>query len=269
MTTTIPSIPKRILLFTVLMALAAVTLASPAGAQDRGEEEDVEDYVQVRTNKTAAVVIGDTAWVTVSLRGKQAVEDLRVTASLEDGIGSVDYPTNTVDHSGPSNGYALDKKETDYVAFKVTIPADHSGKNIPLLLDVGWTYEGRTMHGTEEVRIPLVDFDGSPYTVLTETVAVSEANNGWVEVSFAGLAPRLESFEVTVTDPAGLDVYYPLETFTSLDGDALLEDGETDVVRFRMGESHWQETLNVALEVRYVLAGVSAIAAHDLTIAPA
>lgn len=270
MNASITALLRRIAAAAALLALiGAATLAAPASAQDSGTDMKVKDYIQVKTDKTAAVVTGDTAWVTVSIRGKENVDDVRFTATLSD--GSVAYPTNTVDHSGPYNGYRLDEKETDYVAFQLTIPAGLGQKSAELTLSATWTFDGVAMSGTESVKVPLVQFEGEPYSLVSDAVTFSTEDPaaGWVSVSFAGLAPRVEGFQVTVSDPGGLDIYYPLETFTSLAGDDLLEDGETDVVRFRMNESQWDSPVTAELEVRYTLAGVATRAFHTVTIAPA
>lgn len=270
MNTPLTALLKRTVVLLAALALAATTLlAAPAGAAEEAEDEKVKDFIQVRTNKTAAVVKGDTAWVTVSIRGKQDVDDVRFTAKLSD--GTVAYPANTVDHSGPYNGYRLDKKETDYVAFQVTIPAGVDEKDLRLELDATWTHDGERMRGEESVRIPVVSYDGDPYTLVSDTATFSTTDPaaGWVTLSFAGLAPRVENFNVVVSDPAGLDIYYPRETFTSLAGDALLEDGETDVVRFRVGEAHWAAPMTVELVVDYEVAGVAAKALHTVAISPA
>jgi hypothetical protein len=102
--------------------------------------------------------------------------------------------------------------------------------------------------------------------VLTDTVAVTEADNGWVGISLTGLAPRVEGVQVRVVDPEGLDIYYPLETHTSLHGDDLLEDGETDDARFRVNESLWGQTSKVSVEVSYTLDGKDASIVHPVTI---
>ena len=253
--------------FLALIALVSTLFATPAGAQSV-EDVGLSDYMRIKTQKTSAVVIGDTAWVTVSLRGKRDIDDLRFTAYLENDEGTVAYPSNTVDHSGPYNGYQLDRRETDYVAFKVAIPADYGNNNIDLHFEATFTHNGRPKRGLDKVEVQLVEFDGRPYKLVSDDVSVSAATNGWVEVSFAGLAPRLETFEVVITDPLGLDVYYPRETFTSLNDDDLLEDGETDVVRFRLGEAHWTSATAAQIEVRYVFAGVPNRAVHKLTISP-
>lgn len=234
------------------------------GRTDRGKAGP-KSSVKVRTKKTSAVTIGDTVWVTVSIRGKGNVENLRFTAEL-DVDGSVGYPANTVDHSGPYNGYDLKNKETDYVAFNITISDEVERRSAKMTLSYTWTNGGESFAGKASVKVPLVNFDGSPYTLLTDTVTLTEADNGWVALSFAGLAPRVERLEVSISSPSGLDVYYPLETYTSLAGDDLLEDGETDVARFRINEAHWGQTLELELQVRYQVAGESATATHSLVI---
>ncbi len=254
-----------------LGALLALILAVPAAAQGlpaarQAQTVKINKYLQIRTDTTAAVVVGDTAWVAVSIRAKEPLEDVRFTASLAD--GSVAYPANTVDHSGPYNGYQLDQRETDYVAFRVTIPDGVGGGRTELVLDASWTNGGEAMRATDVVTIPLVEHQGAPYSLVSSSVTLTDLSNGWVEVSFAGLAPRLESFEVTVVDPPGLDVYYPHSTYTSLARDDLLEDGETDVVRFRLVEAHWGQRLDLQLEVRYRHQGAPQQATHALTVLP-
>ena len=116
------------------------------------------------------------------------------------------------------------------------------------------------------IKVRLVEFDGNPYSLVSDEVSVPAAANGWAEIPFVGLAPELQDFEVTITDPVDLDIHYPRETFTSLARDALLEDGETDVVRFRVGEPHWGQTLDVDIAVAFLLAGQPATETHALTI---
>ncbi len=137
-----------------VMVVATATVASTAQAAPGGKTK-LKDYIEVRTKKTAAVVVGDTAWVTVSIRGKRDLEDVRFTAKLKDGA-TVEYPSNTVDHSGPYNDTQLDKKETDYVAFRVTVPEGFRKKNASLDLDVSFTHKGKSLSGSAKCRFPLL-----------------------------------------------------------------------------------------------------------------
>ncbi len=230
------------------------------------EAGNLETSILLRTADTSVITVGDTAWVTVSIRGGRSVDNLRFTALVGQG-GSVSYPANTVDHSGPYNGYDLDVKETDYVAFKVTIPDGVTERAAELKLSVTWTDSGKRFKGDTSVKIPLVQFDGAPYTLLTDKVDLTEKDNGWVTLSFAGLAPRVEQLEVSVSSPGDLDIYYPLETFTSLQGDALLEDGETDLARFRINEPSWGQTLDLEVTVKYLVGGVAETASHKIRVA--
>ncbi len=256
---------RRLTILLTVFALAATLLVPAASAQAPPEEVKLTKSIQIRTSKTAAVVSGDTASLTVSIRAKNPVDDVRFTATLED--GSVTYPANTVDHSGPYNGYEMDKKETDYVAFNVTVPAGVERKtSLGLELTATWTEDGKALTGTATVKVPVVPFNGDPFQVLTDTVAVTEADNGWVGISLTGLAPRVEGVQVRIVDPEGLDIYYPLETHTSLHGDDLLEDGETDDARFRVNESLWGQTSEVSVEVSYTLDGTDASMVHPVTI---
>ncbi|MEM7287178.1 MAG: hypothetical protein AAF480_12560 [Actinomycetota bacterium] len=256
----------------VFAILAAVLATAPAQA---AESEDVEDvrlrrYLTVRTNRTAAVTKGDTAWVTVSLRGRQDIEDLRVTASIDQEGAAVGYPANTETYTSTYADADLDRRETDYIAFQVTIPTevDGRGRTVQLEMEFTFTHEGDRLRAEDTVRIPVVDFDGSPFALSENEIELPPAANGWVELPFAGLAPEVTDFRIVVEDPPGLDIHYPAETHTSLARDAVLEDGESDVARFRLGEAHWAEPTDATIRVDYVLAGDPASETFDITITP-
>ena len=256
----------------VLGLLAGVLAVSPAQAAEGDDIEDVRlgRYLNVRTNRTAAVTKGDTAWVTVSLRGKQDITDLQVTAVIDEAGAAVDYPTNTETYSSTYADADLDRSETDYIAFKVTIPTEVSGRGdrVDLELEFTFTHDDERLRGEDSVRIPLVDFDGSPFALSETDIDLPAAANGWVELPFAGMAPEVSDFRIVVEDPTGLDIHYPAETHTSLARDALLEDGESDVARFRLGEAHWGAPTDATIRVDYVLAGDAASETFDITITP-
>jgi hypothetical protein len=260
----------------VVLALLGSVLGPAAGADTRQEDRepaspsgsgstDLQRSLQIRTNTTAAVTAGDTAWITVSIRGRTEVDDVRATATLDG--GSVGYPTNTVDHSGPYNGYHVDDQETDYLAFRVTAPGPERRRQmVDLELAVSWTEDGQPRSGSHVVKVPVVVFDGEPYEMVTDEVALTGVDDGWVRISLAGLAPRVEGVRLTVVEPTGLDLAYPQETFTSLQRDDLLEDGETDEARFRLGETHWGQTLSLEIRVDYTVDGAAASRTHRVTV---
>lgn len=237
------------------------------GDDDRDEDRgrSLSSSIQFRTTKTAAVVEGDTAWVTVSLRAKRDVDDVRVTATLDG--RPVAYPENTVDHSGPYNGYALDRNETDYVAFQITAPQiERRKQNVDLDLEVTWTDGGRESRGTRTVKVPVIEFSGEPYELVTDEITVADGANGWVGLALAGMTPRIDDVRVSIVEPTGLDVHYPQETYTSLQRDAVLEDGETDQANLRLGETHWGQTLDVEVRVDFVVDDQAMTRTHRLTI---
>lgn len=247
------------------MILVTLVFAPGAEAQRSGSsDEDLEDSIDIRTNKTAAVLAGDTAWITVSIRGEADVDDVRFTATL-DGQPVV-YPENTVDHSGPYNGYGLNEKETDYVAFQVTAPMVERKTNLPLVLQVSWTEDGSPRSGSETVKVPVVRYNGEPYELVSDQLNISEADDGWVRVGLAGLAPQLDDVRVAVSSPTGLTIHYPQETYTSLLRDARLEDGETDEANFRLGEEHWGQSIDIEVRVDYTLGGEAMTRTHLVTI---
>lgn len=253
----------------ILAALASVVLlpillAPGAEAQGSAKDGDLTDSIQIRTNKTAAVLAGDTAWITVSIRGKADVDNVRFTATLDG--RPVAYPENTVDHSGPHNGYGVDQNETDYVAFQVTAPLVDTKDHLPLELQVSWTEDGSSRSGTDVVKVPVVTFNGEPYELVADEVSLAGADDGWVRIGLAGLAPRLDDVRVTVINPIGLTIHYPQETYTSLLRDALLEDGETDEASFRLGEEHWSQPIEIELKVDYILGGEPMSRTHQVMI---
>ncbi len=222
-------------------------------------------HIQVRTPKTSAVVEGDTAWVTVSLRGLVDVEDLRFTATLAG--EPVAYPENTVDHSGPYNGYSLDRDEIDYVAFQVTAPQiEQSKQYVDFTLSATWTGEGEQREGSLTIAVPVIEFNGEPYELVSDEITISEEANGWVNLAMAGLTPRIEDVRVSIVEPDGLDIHYPQETYTSLLRDAVLEDGETDQANLRLGEAHWGQTIDVEVRVDYVVDAEPLTRTHTVTI---
>ena len=87
------------------------------------------------------------------------------------------------------------------------------------------------------VRVPVIQYTGGEdlHQVTASLGEVTLGESAWVGVSYAGLAPRLDDFQLTVTDGGGLPIVYPADgTSTSLHHNARLEDGETDVARFRV-----------------------------------
>ena len=256
----------------VFLVLAAVLAATPAQAQGNGggngNGPGLNPYINVRTSQTVAITKGDTAWVTVSLRGKQNLENLQVTGSIDLAGAELGYPANTATYSSTYGDADLDKKETDYVAFELSIPADAAASSANLNLSFTFASDGQQLSGTKTVAVPLVEFDGSPFALTSDAVAVPAAANGWVELPFAGLAPEVSDFQVVVEDPAGLEIDYPAGTHTSLARDAILEDGESDVARFRLGEAHWAAPTTATIRVDYVLAGQAGSDRFTVTLTP-
>jgi hypothetical protein len=219
------SVPRWIVALIALVG-ALLALAAPAAAAEQGE-------LKLRSNGTAAVTAGDTAWVLLDWTAKGgAVDDLHVTVAPRDGIG-IGYPSNTGDHSGPYNGYRIEEGEIDYTAIQISVPYDASKK---YELKVTATYNDGKNRESFDLKLNVATYRGDDVVQVSDESQVP-VEGGWVEVAYSGMAPSLSDFRVQVTDAAGLPIEYPQTTYTSLAGDALLEDGETDVVRFYVGPS--------------------------------
>ena len=106
-------------------------------------------------------------------------------------------------------------------------------------------------------EVTVIVGDGARRTTRRMPVAVPAGEGGWVEVRYTGMAPSVDRFSVVVSDTDGLAITYPqYGTATSLHHDAVLEDRETDVVRFYVDTSDVAPgTYGLTLEATYAKGG--------------
>lgn len=215
---------RRIALIALLASAALLFgAATPAAAMKKSK-------VDLQTRQTAAVTAGDTVWVSLLWLAEGDAENVRVVAErLPRGV-TVEYPSNTGDHSGPSTGSTLGDGELDYTALRLSVP--YGTKTFNFGAAVSWESDGKTHDRSTTVSVPVVDHEGGDVEQTTTRAVISAGEATWVDIWFAGLAPRIDGFSLSVTDHPGLDITYPGEgAATSLHNDALLEDGESDVAR--------------------------------------
>ncbi len=266
------------MLLALLTATALVVgAATPAGAddddwdddeheededddeEDDDEDEDKRSKITLLTKDTATVVAGDTAWLAVNWTAKHgAVQNVRLELSEDPGDGvQVSYPTNTATWTGLMNGHVLDESEIDYTAFRVHVPDSFDKKKVKLEFEVSYT-DSRGEQRTDEVKItvPVVRYTDGDHLVQHEaTATVPAGGSAWIDVDMTGLAPVTS--ELSLTAEGGLDVVYPGDgVATSLHGDDLLEDGETDTARFRVDAGDTAPgTYQLTTELTYVFEG--------------
>ena len=210
--------------------------APVAASKDDKDDKQSEPTLELLTPGVPAIVKGDTVWVTALWTATGGdLEGLSVTATGAD----VSYPTNTGDHTSLMQDASLSEGEIDYTAFKIAIPDD--GKDTFLTLKAEWTWNGKKYNkiladgqvtGQAKLDIPTIEFTGDDVAYVDSgPVSVPAGGSGWMDLTFAGNAPWVENFNVTIDGPDGIGVEYPQTTHTSLVHDNSLEDGETDLAR--------------------------------------
>jgi len=237
--------------FTILLAGALLILvATPALAAPR-------DRVDLKTKRTAAVVEGDTAWVALTWTAKRVdASDFRVVATSTDTGISISYPKTTGAYSSLMDDDTLSSGEIDFTSLQISVP--YGSRNVKLTVVATWTADGEKQTNAYEVKVPVARFKGDDIAQSTDdvgSVPVGTASElgeaSWLGIEWAGIAPIIESVRMTVSGPAGLTITYPDEgSFTSLQYDDTLVDGETDIARFRVDTSGMKPgsyTLDVVL----------------------
>lgn len=264
---------------TVLLALLMLGTALPVAAQEdederpapereeRDDEERDEDEQEEReegrrgglrllTRETATLTAGSASWVALNWTSPGGVGDLRVTAMP---LGrarravEVTYPANTRSHTSPMSDAHLEPSEIDFTALRLHVPYELN-RDFRVLLTARWEENGRERSRKFIVQVPVVRHSGADLEQVTAQLEpMSPGTSGWVEVAYAGFAPRLQDVRVVVTDPAGSEITYPgYGESTSLHHDATLVSGETDVVRFRVDTGGLEPGVHeLELEVRY------------------
>ena len=212
----------------VLLTCLVWSLSAPASADRSGRVELVQE-------RSAAVVVGDTAWLAFTWRAKGDLENFRVVVRRTD-AAEFGYPENTATYSGPYQSPHLMDGEIDYTAIRVHVPESARAiraKGFRLQLEASWDGGGRRQSSIHNVKVPTTVYRGADVAQVTDEVEVEAGTGVWVEVAYAGLAPVVDRFAVVVGAESALPITYPgYGSETSLHHDASLEDGETDVVRF-------------------------------------
>lgn len=219
----------------VLGLIAGMTLvaAAPASADRPGK-------AKLTSDQAAAVTVGDTVWLAFTWKAEGDLENFRVAARRDDGA-EISYPENTGTYSARYQSAHLRDGEIDYTAILVHVPETARAsrtKSLVLQLEASWDGGQRRRSSKHTVKIPLAVYEGSDVAQVTDSIEVPAGDGAWVEIACAGMAPMVERFSVVVNADRSLPVTYPgYGSGTSLHHDAVLEDGETDVVRFYVDAS--------------------------------
>jgi hypothetical protein len=217
-----------------MVAALLVGTALPAAAAPK---PNVDKEVELTNYETAAIVAGDSAWIALNWHGGSGdAENFQLVVKKPEAGVEVRYPDNTGSYTSLWADDTLSDGEYDFTAVHVTVPYA-AGSDIKLQFTLTYERDGKQKSAVFNVRVPVVQYSGGEdlQQVTASLGEVALGDSAWVGVSYAGLAPRLDDFQLTITDAGGLPIVYPADGLsTSLHHNARLEDGETDIARFRI-----------------------------------
>lgn len=241
---------RKQLTIAILAATLVVAVAQPAYADDEAE-------LELKTRKTAAIVEGDTVWVSLSWTVEDGdARDVRFVASPRTRGVTVTYPENTGDHSSLMVDDVLLENEIDFASFRVHVPYGTRSFRLPVV--ASWTDDEGKHSEQFNVRVPVARHRGDDIAMSSNDLgSVSTGDPVWKAIAWTGIAPELTDVNMTVAGPADLVVVYPNEgSSTSLHYDAVLDDGETDEARFLVDASALAPgSYSVAVTLTYGKAG--------------
>ncbi len=203
-----------------------VLLAAPAAAAPKGGD------ISLLTDSPGALTLGSAAWLPLVWEStKDDVQNFTVVVdSVDTGI-SIAYPSEGTE-TGLWQDHILLKNEIDFTAIYIDVPADFSGTEITLNLTARFGKKNPNKSQSFSLVVPLVQHSGEDVAQVTSDLGtVAEGDAMWADIQFKGLAPVVTDFKVVVVDEAVVPYLLPQDTFTSLDGNAQLDKGESDVVR--------------------------------------
>jgi hypothetical protein len=207
-------------------ALVAALLVGPVlTSQPAGAAVD-KTGVRALTTETAAVVPGQSAWLSVVWAADQTVTDWSTTVSAPPGV-TVTYPTTRGGSDTSLYGSAtLVGGTRDFTAFKLQVPYPQTA-SFPVTLTSTYTStcgdngqckdqgggnddKARALSTQATVTVPVQPATGPEFTQTTSSVRVAAGSNGFQQIAFTGGQADLADFTVRAgTLPAGLVVGYP------------------------------------------------------------
>jgi len=251
-----------------MVAALLVGTALPAAAAPK---PNVDKEVELTNYETAAIVAGDSAWIALNWHGGSGdAENFQLVVKKPEAGVEVRYPDNTGTYTSLWADDTLSDGEYDFTAVHVTVPYA-AGSDIKLQFVLTYERDGKQKSAVFNVRVPVVQYSGGEdlQQVTASLGEVTLGDSAWVGVSYAGLAPRLDDFQLTITDAGGLPIVYPADgTSTSLHHNARLEDGETDIARFRIDAYDIPAgTYTIAIRATYRKDAAAAELAGSVTLA--
>ncbi len=235
----------------VLAALTAVLLGPLLAPASAGPGPD-KTGVHAITTQTAAVVPGQSAWLSVVWGADQTVTDWSTTVTAPAGVG-VSYPTTRGGSDTSLYGSAtLVGTTRDFTAFKLSVPYTRTA---PFQITLQSTYTStcgdngqcknngggnddkvRDYSTAATVTVPVVPATGPEFTQDTARLTVLAGSNAFVQLAFTGGQADLSDFTVRLVPvPAALAVAYPGDAAVSRPaGGSALRGRTTDQIAVRL-----------------------------------
>ena len=256
-----------------MVAALAALLAGPVLAPSSAVADVDKTGVRAVTAQTAAVVPGQSAWLSVVWAANQTVTDWSTTVSAPPGVG-VTYPTTRGGSDTSLYGSAtLVGGTMDFTAFRLAVPYTQTA-SFPVTLvstytgtcgDNGQCKEqgsgnddkARAHSISVTVTVPVQPATGPAFTQTTTSLEVAAGTDAFQQIAFTGGQADLADFTVRAgTLPPGLAVGYPGDAPVSRPaGGSSLTGGGTDQVALRFDTTALQPgTYTVPLVITYVAA---------------
>ncbi|MGH2788469.1 MAG: NEW3 domain-containing protein [Actinomycetota bacterium] len=171
--------------------------------------------------------------------GDDDLTEFSVTVTPPSGW-SVVYPENRGSDTSLYDNDTLSAGEYDFTAFRLSVPENTTLGSYPVDLYVSYSYlkngkKEKVVSKRFTLSVSVVAPRDPAFDQLTTSLGQLAADSqSWVDVSYRGRATAFD-FKLSVTDAGGASVTYPNDgSFTSLNGDSVLEVGETDRASFRV-----------------------------------
>ena len=209
-----------------LVAVLAAALVGPLLGSPSASAEVDRTGVRPVTTSTAAMVPGQSAWLSVVWTADRSVTQWSTTVQAPAGV-TVSYPTTRGGSDTSLYGSdTLVKSTRDFTAFRLRVPytqtasfpvtltstyVDNCGDNGQCKNNGGGNDDkARRFSLTSTVTVPVVAATGPAFTQGTTTVPVTAGSNGFAPLAFTAGQADLADFTVRAgTLPAGLTVGYP------------------------------------------------------------
>ncbi len=211
---------------TALVAVLAAALVGPLLGSPSAAADADKTGVRPVTTQTAAVVPGQSAWLSVVWTGDRTVTEWSTTVKAPAGV-AVSYPaTRGGSDTSLYGSDTLVKGTRDFTAFRLRVPytqtasfpvtltstyVDTCGDNGQCKDNGGGNDDKERRHTlTSTVTVPVVAATGPAFTQVTTSIPVTAGSNGFAPLAFTAGQADLADFSVRAgTLPAGLTVRYP------------------------------------------------------------